>query len=44
MDLGIVKSISEVRRNQPQLMKILDKPDYLEIKWSKNKLFLLVGD
>ena len=44
VDLGIVKSISEVRRNQPQLMKNLDKLDYLEIKWGKNKLFILLGN
>lgn len=43
VDLGIVKSISEVKRNQPQLMCYLDKLDYLEIKWGKNKLFILVG-
>ena len=40
----IVKSISEVRRNQPHLMKNLDKLDYLEIKWGKNYLFILIGN
>lgn len=44
VNLGIVKSISEVRRNQPHLMKNLDKLDYLEIKWGKNYLFILVGN
>ena len=44
VDLGIVKSISEVRRNQPKLFTNLDKLDYLEIKWGKNKLFILVGE
>lgn len=44
VDLGIVKSVSEVRRNKPQLMCNLDELDYLEIKWGKNKLFILVGE
>lgn len=43
VDLGIVKSVSEVRRNQPKLMKELNSLDYLEIKWGKNRLFILVG-
>ena len=44
VDLGIVKSISEVRRNKPQLMIKLNKLDYIEIKWGKSYLFILVGD
>ena len=43
-ELGIVKSVSEVRRNKPQLYVKLDKLDYLEIKWGKRKLFVLVGE
>ena len=31
-ELGIVKSVSEVRRNKPQLYVKLDKLDYMEIK------------
>ena len=42
-ELGIVKSVSEVRRNKPQLYVKLDKLDYMEIKWGKRKLFVLVG-
>lgn len=42
--LGMVKSISEVKRNKPQLMINLDKLDYLEIKWGKSRLFILVGN
>ena len=34
-ELGIVKSVSEVRRNKPQLYVKLDKLDYMEIKWGK---------
>lgn len=44
VDLGIVKSVSEVKRNQPKLMKELNNQDYLEIKWGKNRLFILVGE
>lgn len=43
-ELGIVKSVSEVRRNKPQLCVKLDKLDYMEIKWGKRKLFVLVGE
>lgn len=44
VEAGIVKSISEVRRNQPKLMVCLDKVDYLEIKWGKKRLFIGVGE
>ena len=43
-ELGVVKSVSEVRRNKPQLYVKLDKLDYMEIKWGKRKLFVLVGE
>ena len=43
-ELGIVKSVSEVRRNKPQLCIKLDTLDYMEIKWGKRKLFVLVGE
>lgn len=41
---GIVPSISEVRRNKPELVKQLVGSDYLEIKWGKKKLFIVVGE
>ena len=44
VDLGIVKSTSEVKRNKPELVRNLDELDYLEVKWGKNKLFILVGN
>lgn len=44
VDLGIVKSISEVRRNQPNLIRNLNNLDYLEVKWGKSMLFILVGN
>ena len=43
-DLGIVKSVSEVRRNKPELAKPLIELDYKEIKWGKHRLFVLVGE
>lgn len=43
VECGIVKSINEVRRNKPELMKTLDTPDFLEIKWGKKRLFIQVG-
>lgn len=43
-ELGIVSSISEVRRNKPQFCIKLDKLDYMEIKWGKKKLFILIGN
>ena len=44
VEAGIVKSINEVRINQPKLMVTLDKVDYLEIKWGKKRLFVGVGE
>ena len=44
IEIGIVKSINEVRRNKPDLLMNLDKPNYIEIKWGKRKLFILVGE
>lgn len=44
VEVGLVKSISEVRRNQPKLMVTLNSVDYLEIKWGKKRLFIGVGE
>lgn len=43
VELGIVKSISEIRRNKPELVRELNDYDYLEVKWGKKRLFILVG-
>ena len=43
VDCGLVKSISEVRRNRPELIKTLDKPDFIEVKWGKSRLYIQVG-
>lgn len=40
---GIVKSVNEVRRNKPELLKTLDTPDFLEVKWGKSRVFIQVG-
>lgn len=40
---GVVKSINEVRRNKPELMKQLTSLDFLEVKWGKSRLYVLVG-
>ena len=43
-NLGVVNSISEIRRNKPELCKILNNPEYLEIKWGKHRFYILVGE
>ena len=43
-EAGIVQSISEVRRNRPDLCILLDKPDFLTVKWGKKFLFILIGE
>ena len=44
VDVGFVSSVSEVRRNKPELVRTLDKLDYLEVRWGKSILFILVGE
>lgn len=44
VDLGIMKSISEVKRNRKDLWISLDKLDYIEIKVSKRRLYIVVGN
>lgn len=39
-----MKSISEVKRNRKDLWISLDKLDYIEIKVSKRRLYILVGN
>lgn len=43
VECGIVKSANEVRKNKPDLVKTLDTPDFLEIKWGKKRVFIQVG-
>ena len=44
VDLGVVKSTSEVRRNRKELFISLDSLDYKEVKWGKHRLFILIGE
>lgn len=44
VELKIAKSKNEVTKNRPELFVTLDKPDFLEIKWGKKKLWILVGN
>lgn len=43
-EIGMVNSTSEVRRNKPDLVKTLDKPDCLTVKWGKKIIFIIVGE
>lgn len=42
-DAGVVPSISEVRRNRPDLVITLNKLDCFWVKWGKKKLYIVVG-
>ena len=46
VDIGIYPSVSEIRRNKPELMITLDKLDFIDnLKVSKKrKLWILVGE
>ena len=46
VDIGIYPSISEIRRNKPELMISLDKLDFIDnLKASKKRrLWILVGE
>lgn len=44
VEAGFVKSINEVRRNQPKLVRTLDTLDCINIKWGKHFLYIVVGE
>lgn len=46
VDIGVYPSVSEIRRNKPELMVTLDKLDFIHnLKASKRrKLWILVGE
>ena len=45
VQLGIYPSISEIRRNKPELMIKLDKIDFINIKPKKKRpLWIIVGE
>ena len=43
-EAGIAPSTNEVRRNRPDLVVTLDKPDCFWVKWGKKKLYIVVGE
>lgn len=43
-EVGLVNSTSEIKRNRPDLFIKLDKPDFLQIKWGKKFLFVVIGE
>lgn len=46
VDIGIYPSVNEIRRNKPELVKMLDGLDFIDgLKIKKNrKLWILVGE
>lgn len=43
VNLGIAKSMNEVRKNRPELMRTLIDLDCFWVKWGKRKLYVIVG-
>lgn len=43
VQIGLVKNIGEIKRNKPQYDIVLDKQDFIEVKWGKRKLWICVG-
>ena len=44
VDLKFAPSNGEIRRNRKDLVVNLDEPDFIEIKYGKKRLFILVGN
>lgn len=43
VECGVAKSVNEVRKNKPDLVKNLDTVDFLTIKWGKKRVFIQIG-
>lgn len=43
-EAGIVKSTREVLRNRKELDMTLNELDFMELKWGKRHLFIVVGE
>lgn len=41
---GFMKSKSELRRNRKDLLQILTKPDFFEVKIGKKRVWIIVGE
>ena len=44
VEAGIVKSNSEVKRNKPELCRVLNELDCFWVKWGKQKIYIVVGE
>ena len=44
VEIGATKSTSEIRRNRPDLVRVLNEPDFLFIKLGKKKFWIVVGE
>lgn len=45
VEIGIFPSVSEIRRNKPELIKTLDKVDFFKLKVTKKKtVWICVGE
>lgn len=44
VEIGVAPSVNEIRRNRKDLVKRLEELEYLEIKYGKKKIFILVGN
>lgn len=44
VECGIVKSTSEVRRNQPHLVRYLNEVDFIKVKWGKRFIWIMIGE
>ena len=43
VECGVAKSVSEVRKNKPNLVIELNTVNFYEIKWGKKRVFIQVG-
>lgn len=43
-EIDMVSSVSEVRRNKPELMVELNVPDCFWLKWGKKRVYVIVGE
>jgi hypothetical protein len=41
---GVAKSVSDVRRNRPALVRELREVDFIMVKWGKKFLWIAVGE
>lgn len=42
-EAGVVPSVSEVRRNRPELFRTLNEIDCFWVKWGKHHVYVVVG-